>query len=207
MFNIKPTALKIDAGLRKHAAEFLGFIRNNKYERTESGLYFPRAKVFARGMYEHDVNGLDLQFSPNLVPTEGLNHLLSVACNGGTAVATWYLGLYSGNVSPASTWTAANVASNATEITSTSEGYSGSTRKEFTEAAPSGGAISNTASKAAFTIATATQLSVYGAFLASASARGATTGTLLSATKFASQRLLNDADVFNLGYTLTLTSS
>ena len=67
--------------------------------------------------------------------------------------------------------------------------------------------ITNTASKAAFTIATASSLAVNGAGLHSASAKGATTGVLASATKFSATRTLFNADVFTLAYTITLTSA
>lgn len=193
--------------LIKHAGEFLRYLRNGQYEHTENGILFPRAHAEAKGLYIHGVNGKDWQASPNILPTEGLNSLLDVALHGATPITTWYLGLFSGATTPGSTLTAANVASTLTEITSGTEGYTESTRVEWNEAAAAAGAITNTANKAAFTIATATSLSVTGCFLASASAKGATTGKLMSATKFASTRSLSDGDIFNVGYSLSLSSS
>lgn len=67
--------------------------------------------------------------------------------------------------------------------------------------------IDNLANKAAFTIATASSLTVNGAALLSESAKGAVTGKLVSATKFAAARTLYNTDVFNLAYRVQLTSS
>jgi hypothetical protein len=43
--------------------------------------------------------------------------------------------------------------------------------------------------------------------MVSNSAKGNTTGTLVSASRFAATRNLSSGDLFNLGYTVTLTSS
>lgn len=203
MFNVDP-------GLFRHGREFLRALRNHKYERTDAGIFFPAAHAVASGMYVHDVNGLDEQFSPNILPTESLNRILDVhlgTAGSTTQLTSWYCALYSGAVTPGATMTAANFTSTTTEITSGSEGYTESTRVLFVPAAASAGAKSNSASKAAFTIATATTLTVNGCGLLSASAKGSTSGVIASATRFASARSLSDTDVFNLGYTLSLTSS
>jgi hypothetical protein len=193
--------------LAKHAGEFRRALSNNKYEVSPEGIYFPAAHALAAGMYVHDVNGLDEQFDPNLLPTEGLVHILNVVLGSTAKAAAFYLALYAGAVAPASSWTAANVTANSTEITSGSEGYSESVRQTLTVVDATTASITNAAAKAAFTIITATSLTVNGCFLASASAKGATSGVLLSASRFASARSLSNADVFNLGYTVSLTSS
>lgn len=200
--------MNIDRDLKKHSREFATALRNHQYEMTdEGGVMFPKQGAIVSGVYVHDVNGQDQRSDSNIVVTEGMNHILDVVLHGTTAVATWYFGLFSANVTPTSTWTAANFTANATEIVSGTEGYSEATRQAFVEAAASAGSINNTASKAAFTIATATTITVWGAGLLSSSAKGGTTGTLMSAAKFSAARTLYDTDVFNLGYTLSLTSS
>ena len=199
--------MKISQELLTHRAEFSRALRNHHYEISEGGIFFPGAKVMASGLYEHDVNGEDIRFDENILPTEGLNSMLDVALHNSTQIATWYFRLFSANATPLSTWTAANFTANATEITSGSEGYSEATGQAFVEAAASGGATTNSASKAAFTIVTATSITVWGAGLLSNSAKGGTTGTLMSASKFSAARTLYNTDVFNLGFTLTLTSS
>lgn len=199
--------MKIDSDLLKHRAEFARYIRNRQYEQTDAGILFPQAGAIAKGVYSHGVNGTDWRDDKNIVVTEGLNHMLDVVLHDASKISTWYFGLFSANTTPLATWTAANFTSNATEITSGSEGYSEATRQAFVEAAASAGAITNSASKAAFTIVTASSLTVWGAGLLSSSTKGGTTGTLMSAAKFSAARTLYNTDVFNLGYTLTLTSS
>lgn len=194
--------------LIRHARELKRYLTNHQWERTANGgLLFPKAGLAIGGIVEHDVNGQDVRFDHNLVPTEGLNHVLDVVLHGVTPVATWYIALYAGAVDPSASWTAANVTANSTEITSGAEGYSESTRVAYNEAAAAAGSITNAANKAQFTIVTATTLNVNGIFLASASAKGATTGALFSATRFSSQRALSNADLFNIGYTINATAS
>jgi hypothetical protein len=193
--------------LARHAKEFLRALANFKYERTESGLYFPGAKVMAHGEYIHDVNGEDERRDRNLVVDQGLTDMLNCYLGDGTAPANWYVALFAGATAPAANWTAANFAATASEITSGSEGYSEATRQAFTASAAASNIIDNIASKAAFTIITASQLNVKGAAVLSNNVKGSTAGLLVSATAFASTRVLSDDDIFNVGYRVTLASS
>jgi hypothetical protein len=199
--------LNMNEDMKKYASTVLKRLAANQYEVADTGLYLPKERAFISGAYTHDVNGLDERTDSNIITDEGLNHILNVAFNGASATGTWYLALFSGNVSPASSWTAANFASNATEITSGTEGYSESVRQTFVEATSTAKSITNSASKAAFTIATATTVTVWGAGLLSSSTKGGTSGVLASAAKFSAARTLYDDDVFNLGYTINLTSA
>jgi len=200
--------LNLTQDLRDHAPEFLRDLSNLKFEQTDDGgLYFPASKMVARGVYEHDVNGLDPQSDTNLLTTEGLTSLLAVYLGATAKYANFYLALYAGAISPVNTWTAANFTANASEITSLTEGHSEATRQEFVDSTAAAASINNTASKAVFTIVTATTLTVNGVGLLSSSVRGGTTGVLFSATRFATARSLSDADLFNIGYTVSLTST
>ena len=195
--------------LQKHAGEFAAALASNKYERTgdERGLYFPEAKAFISGLYVHDVNDQDERQDPNLLPDEGLMYLLTVGLYNGTKLPTWNLALYAANYTPLANLTAAAFPATASEITSNTEGYTESTRPVWTPSAPATNMIDNLANKAAFTIATASSLTVNGAALLSEAAKGAVTGKLASATKFAAARTLYNTDVFNLAYRVQLTSS
>lgn len=195
--------------LQKHAGEFAKALAANQYERTgdERGLYFPEAKAFISGLYVHDVNGQDERQDPNLLPDEGLMYLLTVGLYNGTKLPTWNLALYAANYTPLANLTAASFPATASEITSNTEGYTGATRPVWTPSAPATNMIDNLANKAAFTIATASSLTVNGAALLSESAKGAVTGKLVSATKFAAARTLYNTDVFNIAYRVQLTSS
>lgn len=198
----------LDRDLQKFASEIARYLRNKQFERTDTGgLFFPKARAIATGGYYHDVNGLDEAYDPNLIPDEGLIYLLSVGANNGTKLATWYLSLYAANYTPLAALTAASYPATASEITSGTEGYSEATRPVWTPTAPTTPLIDNLLNKAAFTIVTASSLTVNGAALTSESAKGAVTGKLISATKFAAARTLYNTDVFNLAYRMTLTSS
>ena len=198
----------LDLDLRRHTREFLRYLRGNQYEITDTGgVYFARAAAVAQGGYLHDVNGLDEAFDPNLLPDEGLVYLLSAGLGNGTKLSAWYLSLYSANYTPLAGLTAASYPATASEITSGTEGYTEATRPVWTPTAPTTPLIDNLANKAAFTIATASSLTVNGAALLSEATKGAVTGKLASATKFGTARTLYDTDVFNLAYRVQLTST
>jgi hypothetical protein len=137
----------------------------------------------------------------NLVPLEGRQHILSIIGNAGTQVTTWYVGLFEGNYTPVAGDTMAAFPAAATECTA----YSESVRQEWIEAAPSAGVITNSASKASFTANTTK--TAYGAFLSSSSVKGGTSGTLLSAGRFATSKAVDSGDVLRVTGSLTLTSS
>jgi hypothetical protein len=190
--------------LQKHAAEFKGYMTANEYEVTSEGIYYPRAKALICGEYVHDVNGEDERVDPNLLPSEAVNHLLDVALRGQPQKALWYLALFSGAYTPTGAVTAATFATTATEITSVTEGYSETVRQTWTPAAASGGVIDNTATKAAFTIATASTVTIRGAALLSDNTKGGATGVLMSISRFSVDRVQYAGDVFNLGYRVRL---
>lgn len=196
----------IAKALLKYAREFRRYMSNHAYEVSPNGVLLPKANILVQGVFVHDVNGEDERRDPNLAVDEGLVHILSVVLNNGTKNANWYIALYAANYTPVAGLTAASFPATASEITSASEGYTEATRQAWTPAAPSTPSIDNLASKAAFTIATASSLTVNGAALTSVSTKGAVTGTLFAATKFAQTRTLYDTDVYNLGYQINLTT-
>ena len=113
----------------------------------------------------------------NLVTDEGLDHILGVEFTGVSQITSWYLGIFEGNYTPVATDTAATITANSTESTA----YTQSTRVAYTGVEASQG-VTNSAAPATFTFnATKT---IYGAFLASASAKSATTGKLFAAAAF-----------------------
>ena len=191
-----------------NATDIRRALDKGQYEQTEAGLLLKQTRVLVRGLYEHWVNGGDYRADHNIVTDEGLINLLNVNYAGTAATATWYLSLYSGAYTPVAGLTAASYPAAAGEITSGTEGYSEATRVTYNEtAATSTPVITNTANKANFTIATASTVTVNGAALHSISTKGATTGVLSSAVKFAAARTLYNTDVFTLAYSTTLASS
>ena len=192
----------------KHAREFLRYLRNHQWERAENGgILLPKAGVRFNNYYEHDINGQDMQRDYNLLTTEGMTYLLDVGSDTGSQPATRFLSIYGGNYTPTTALTAASYPATASEIPSGTEGYSEVTRPAWTIANPASASATNVASKAAFTIVTASSLTIYGAALCSESAKGAVTGNCASATKFTAARTAYNTDVFNLGYVTSLTSS
>lgn len=139
---------------------------------------------------------------PNIIPTQGLNHILDVITHGAAQVNPWYFALYTGATAPAAGLTGTNFAATQTEFT----GYDEATRVAYVEGTPAGGVIDNAASRAVFTCnATAT---IRGGALLSASAKGASGASdiLLACSAFPASRAVIDDDELAAKYTLTITS-
>jgi len=164
-------------------------------------------QVLARGEYFGRVNGGEwCKEGDNLIVLEGLSHILSVALGGAAKPAGYYLALFSGAAAPAANWTAASFAAVASEIVSLTEGYTSPTRPAWTPPnSTSTNSIDNMAAVASVTIATSGTLNVTGAALLTDSTRGGTTGKLISATKYAAERVFQNGDTYEIGYRISLT--
>ena len=163
----------------------------------------------ARGTFFHKLLNEPedaLVASRNLLVDEGILKQLGVMYYTDTKIANWYLTLFSGSATPTNTLNAANFAATMNEITSATEGFSNATRPQWTPAAPAANVINNLAAKAQFNIVCATSIVVTGGALISDNARGGTTGTLSSASKFPSSRELFNGETFELGYQIALTN-
>jgi len=176
-----------------------------EYQKTEAGLLVPANKIEVSGKYNgqiiRDGKVIEEFEDPNLVVNEGLNSLLNIYFAAATQITTWYVGVFEGNYTPVATVTAATITSASTESTA----YASLTRPEYTEAAASSQSITNSANRASF-VFNATK-TIYGAFLVSASAKSATTGTLFSAARFSSSKNVESGDELLLTYTFTASSS
>ena len=183
-------------------------IRAERFDITPDGIYLPRIGARAAGEYFGRVNGGAWQKEgDNLIVTEGFAHLLNVTFDTSTAKpAGYYLAIFSGNTAPAANWTAAAFAAVASEIVSMTEGHTGATRPVWTPAKTTTGSIDNMAAVASLTIATSSQLNVTGAALLTSSARGGTTGVLVSASLYAAPRTFQAGDIYELGYRVNLTT-
>lgn len=126
----------------------------------------------------------------NTIVNAGLNYLLDSGFGG-----TEYLGLKgSGTPNAADTMSSHGTWS---EITAYTEG----TRPTYSHAAASSQAVTNSASKATFSINATT--TIYGIFCTTNSTKGGTTGTLISATDFASSKSADNGDTLEVTYTVT----
>lgn len=174
------------------------------FKRTNGGILMPIAALAVGGRFtiDHFRKGelIDSEECANLVTNEGLDHILNAVFHGSAQITTWYLGLFEANYTPVATLTAATVTAASTESTA----YDETTRQDYVEAASSGQSVTNSANKATFTMnATKT---IYGAFLVSASAKSATSGTLMSAARFGSSKAVVDDDQLLLTYTFAVSS-
>ena len=174
------------------------------FKRSSGGLLIPVSQILAGGRFdiEHVRGGevIDEFSTNNIVTNEGLNHILNTTFNGGTQITTWYLGLFEGNYTPVSTVTAATITAASTESTA----YDEAARQEFMEALSTAQSTTNVANKATFTMSASKTL--YGAFLVSASAKSATSGTLLSAARFGAAKTVVDDDQLLVTYTFNIAS-
>ena len=128
----------------------------------------------------------------NLVPYEGLNHMLNVVLKGATAVSTWYIGLYEGDYTPTPSVTAATLGGLATECTA----YTPATRVEFQEGTVVNGSVDNAAALAEFTFTA--DKTVRGSFISSAQSKGSGSGVLLSVVRFPSPRVQVNGSVLRI---------
>ena len=181
-------------------------IHHENFDVTDEGIFFPKQGVMASGEYFDRINGGEWERTPNLIVTEGLAHILSVALGATAKPAGYFLALFSGAAAPAANWTAASFAAAASEIVSMTEGYTSPTRPAWTPPASTDtNSIDNMAAIASVTMATAGQLNVSGAAMLTSSTRGGTTGKLISATKYTADRVFQNGDTYDIGYRLSLT--
>lgn len=180
-------------------------IASGNFEESKSGLIFPETGITAKGEYFDRVNGGHWSRNSNLVTVEGLTHVLNVALGNTPKPSAYHIALFSGSTAPAANWTAANFPSVASEIVSTTEGYTSATRPEWKPINATTNSIDNMTQTASVTIATASTLNVTGAALLTSSVRGATSGVLVSASKYAATRTFQNGDVYDVGYRISLT--
>lgn len=148
----------------------------------------------------------------NLVPTAGLNDVLTKYLKGSSYTAAWYVGLIhnTGFGALGATDTAAKITTSAPSSPTTNDwkeatSYDESVRQTLTLGTASAGSISNTASKAVFTI-NAT-LTVYGGFVISDSTKGGTSGVLFGEAAFSAARAVVDDDTITVTVTITAATA
>lgn len=146
------------------------------------------------------------EVSKNLIVDQGLNHFLNVVMGVDAKITTWYVGIFKNNVTPA----AADVPATALGVGTFGEGQDAdydlplTNKPEYIDAPAAAKVMSNSGTPASFTIAAT--LTIYGAFISSIAAKTATTGTLLAAKKFDTQRAVIDNDILTVQYDITAAS-
>ena len=145
---------------------------------------------------------IDKWENKNVNTNQGLNHVLNVAFFGATPITTWYLGLFEDDYTPLITNTYA--VPGFTESSAYDEGA----RVAFVGASATGKVMTNTATKATFTIS-ATK-TIYGAFMCgggtnpSVIGNTAGGGTLFASSKFATAKDVVDGDILMVVCSITL---
>lgn len=137
----------------------------------------------------------------NLLTTEGIAHILNALLHGSTQITAWYVVPFESDHTPAAGNTYA------TPGYTESTAYDEANRVAYNEAEASGGSVTNSANKAAFTINASK--TIYGASLigggTAATTKGNTDGggTLLCLARFSSSRAVEDGDTLNITYTFS----
>ena len=143
--------------------------------------------------------------SKNLVVNVGLQYLAGCGLTSTTQITTWYLGLYgSGSTNNPAAGDTLALHTGWTEINPYTGNRPAATFTAATNANPS--VVTNSASKAQYTITSAGPTTVGGAFLCSAAS--GTSGTLFSAADFSSpgDRVVYAGDILNVTYTFSLSA-
>ena len=81
--------------------ELAAAIHHENFDVTAEGIFFPKQGVMASGEYFDRINGGEWGRTPNLIVTEGLAHILSVALGATAKPAGYFLALFSGAAAPA----------------------------------------------------------------------------------------------------------
>ena len=137
----------------------------------------------------------------NLIPIEGINHLLDTEYNAGAQVAQWYIGLFGGAYAPQPTDTAATLPALAGEVTN----YEGTTREAFACAPAAAGIVTNSANKAEFVFTS--NGTVTGGFISSAPTKGSTAGVLGSVVALASPKTVSAGSTLRVTATNQIAST
>ena len=137
----------------------------------------------------------------NIIPSVGIDYLLTSSMAGGSQYTSWYIGLSETAYSPVSADTMASLLTNAPECTN----YSGGARVTLTADAVSGGLFSNAGTPAVFDFTVDSTIKLV--FITSDSVQLSTTGLLVSAVALPSPKTLGVGESSRVIAGLQLTSS
>ncbi|HDO36689.1 MAG TPA: hypothetical protein ENH07_10415 [Nitrospirae bacterium] len=147
---------------------------------------------------------------PNTFTTEGMAYLLNIIFHDISKLASeiWYVGIYKNNVTPAVGNTAAVHLGAAGTYGSCQDADFDlplTNNPGFETADTATADISNTASKASFTMAAT--ITIYGAYLTTIQAKTGTSGKLMCAKKLTASRAVVDDDVLYIDYGVQCSTS
>jgi hypothetical protein len=182
----------------KFFAEFARALRNFRYERTRSGLWFPAQKIAVGGVFEHQIDDGPWLADHNAYALEGLDAMMSCWFNNGSVPTAFYIAPFTNAVTPASSLTAANFTSTLAEFT----GYTETARQAWT---PNGNAsaqtMSNSDAPAVFT-GGSTAATIRGAVMVTSAIKGDGTGVAVAGARFGADNPLNPGGTLKIKYTV-----
>ena len=149
---------------------------------------------------DKDGNVTDREVVHNIMPIEGIHHVLNTVLKGGAQVAQWYIGLYESTYTPTPNDIMATFPTQSVETTE----YVSATRMAFTPGALAAGSVDNSANSAEFDFTAAKM--IYGGFISSSSAKGSTSGVLLSAVRFGSPKSVDSSSTLRVTAGFTMAS-
>jgi hypothetical protein len=177
-----------------------GFVEKN-------GLFIKdhKVKVFSLWDVEHYRQGklLSKTRDHNICTDQGLNSILDIMFHATTQITAWYVAIFESDSTPAAGNTYA------TPGVTESSAYTEGTRPAYVEAAASGKSMTNTASKAQFSINNTK--TIYGGMLVGGGSAATTKadvaggGTLFCSSRFTTEKSVTSGDV--LYVTITIASS
>jgi hypothetical protein len=199
---------------KKMENEFVDHLRDNPEVRyavkhlRESSLAFHGQVItdhYRDGKLIHHCNQ-----GHNTFTTEGMAYLLNIMfyTTSKSGAAIFYVGIFKNNVTPALGDTAAvKLGASGTygECQDADYDSPATNKPSYTVVSTATASCTNAASPASFTMNDS--ITVYGAFLSTATAKTATSGTLMCAKSFTSSRAVIADDVLAVTYVITCTSS
>ena len=189
--------------LSKIKNEFARALRNFHYERTPTGMLFPKQGICIGGVFSFRVDDGPKDSANNTLALQCLDAMLTSFFTGVVPPTAFYIAPFINNVAPTSALTAATFTATQGEYT----GYTAAARLQWVpDGASSGQTVGNTIAPAQFTIG-ASAATVAGAGLMTASAKSATTGTLIAAALFATPNALNANSKLSIEYSLSAIAS
>lgn len=185
--------------LNRYRSEFSRALRNRQYERTPSGVLFPRQGVFLGGVFRTLINGEDEQIDSNVMLLGGLDDIIKVYFDQAAQRTAFFIAPFSNNVTPTDDLTNLTIVSTLGEFIH----YTEANRQSWVNDAPAAQSVSNAATPAVFT-ADGTAGTVWGAWLTTSATKSSTASQLpVAASKFGGSRVLQPGDKLSIQYTFT----
>jgi hypothetical protein len=183
-------------------AEFARAMRNFKYERTATGIYFPGARAKFGGILGYSENFGEWRYQHNVTALEGLDWMLNIIFNNAAAPSSISFAPFSNNVTPNDTITAATFAQTLGEYTAYAENQRQAWQSNGASIAQ---LVSNSNNVATITIGGAAVTLTGAGLIANATAKGATTGVAIAAALFPNINQLGPGSTFQMKYNFGAT--